>query len=115
MHSRSVLSNQSQKQASLLETNVKQQPLNDNHSQASLQSKLERAIANACNADRGDLQMKSTYIQLHLIEIINLKSMLKTFVSMRPNWRDERVEKKTLFVIRMDDSGDEQFKMLMMM
>ena len=30
--------------------------LDPSHSQASLQSKLERAIANACSAERGDLQ-----------------------------------------------------------
>ena len=30
--------------------------LDPSHSQASLQSKLERAIANACSAERGDLE-----------------------------------------------------------
>ena len=32
------------------------------HSQASLQSKLERAIANACSAERGDLENNNLYV-----------------------------------------------------
>ena len=74
------------------------------HSQASLQSKLERAIANACSSERGDLesitykycQIQSNTVKYCQIRIFlwfqttqgfisHLKSTLNTLVSIRPS------------------------------
>ena len=91
---------------------------NSSHSQASLQSKLERAIANACNADSGDLEnqscKRSTLRCIYPEQSVDhLKSMLKTFVSIRPNCKIKQIiwemsflnqEYVSIFLVNNDDT-----------